>query len=108
MVPQPQGQEQGRNVGSKSTWLADGGGGVGFHLHSTPGVALQGGRCDGGISVVAVWQWGRTTVCWASLKAEAVGRAVKAAKVTSELRLPMEAEGRGAKYGDGKNWKPEG
>lgn len=58
--------------------------------------------------MVAGWQWGRTAVCWASPKVEAGDRAVKAAKITSGLRLPMEAEGRGAKYGDVKNWKPEG
>lgn len=77
---------------------------MGLHFHSAPAVSVQGGSHDGG-SQLAV---GKDHSLWVSLKAEAVGRAVKADTVTSGLRLPTEAEERGAKCGDGKNWKREG
>lgn len=46
-------------------------------------------------------------VSWDSQKAKAMGRVLRTTKAASGLRLPMEAEGRGAQHGDGKNRKPE-
>ena len=42
-------------------------------------------------------------VSWDSQKAEAMGRVLRTTKAPSGPRLPMEAEGRGAQHGNGKN-----
>lgn len=46
-------------------------------------------------------------VSWDSQKAKVMGRAGRAAKASRGLRLLTEAEGRGAKLSNGKNWEPE-
>lgn len=50
---------------------------------------------------------GRPVVSWDSQKAKVMGRAGRAAKASRGLRLLTEAEGRGAKLSNGKNWEPE-